>query len=291
MDRTYLAVRRQLQGMNCEEYEVGIRDSTTGKMMSRQWQPEQVLESVSFLKSMNLKGNDIYIRPLKSEGLLLVDDLALGTLEKMDADGFNPAAIIQTSPMNYQAWVKIQQSELDTELATTAAKILAEKYRADKNSADWRHYGRLAGFTNLKPIYNRPYVLAERCNGKLAPQAEALLDQAHKTLQDEKNKHSATTLPDNLHNISKNANKRDLDPIQYATHQYRKLSEKYGSNFDGSRADYLVAGDLIRLGMKDQDIAATLQQTSPELETRKTGHIEDYLYRTIAAAHRRLQQN
>lgn len=288
MDRTYLAVRRQLQGMNCQEYEVGIRDNTTGKMMSRQWKTEQILQSVGFLKSMNFKGNDIYIRSLKSEGLLLVDDLGLGTLEKMDADGFNPAAIIQTSPMNYQAWVRVQQNELDTELATTAAKILAEKYGADKNSADWRHYGRLAGFTNLKPIYNRPYVLAERCNGRPAPQAEQLLVQAHKTLQEQKNNASATTLPNNVANISKNANKRDLDPIQYATHQYRKLSEKYGTNFDGSRADYLIACDLIRLGMKDQDIAVTLQQTSPELETRKTGHIEDYLYRTIAAAHRRL---
>lgn len=291
MERTYLAVRRQMQGMNCQEYEVGIRDNTTGKMMSRQWKTEQVLQSVSFLKSMNFKGNDIYIRPLTSEGLLLVDDLGLGTLEKMDADGFNPAAIIQTSPMNYQAWVRIHQNELNTELATTAARILAEKYGADKNSADWRHYGRLAGFTNLKPIYNRPYVLAERCNGKPALLAEQLLNQARKTLQEEKSKASATTLHDHTLNISKNAKKRDLDPIQYATHQYRNLSEKYGTNFDGSKADYLVACDLIQLGIEDQDIVITIQKTSPELETRKTGHIEDYLHRTIVAAHRRLQQN
>jgi hypothetical protein len=290
MDRTYLAVRRQLQGMNCQEYEIGIRDATSGKMMSRQWSPEEVLKSVLFLKGMNSKGNDIYIRPLKSEGLLLVDDLGIGTLNQMDEDGLNPAAIIQTSPMNYQAWVRITTEELPAEIATTAAKILAEKYQADKNSADWRHYGRLAGFTNLKPIYNRPYVLAERCNGKLAPQREQLLEQARKTLQDAKNTQLATTLAAPSVNPIRKPSTEQIDPIQYATQQYQKLAQKYHQNFDISKADYLVACDLIKLGMKDTDIQATMNQTSPNLDKRKTGHIEDYLTRTIAAAHRRMQQ-
>lgn len=290
MDRTYLAVRRQLQGMNCQEYEIGIRDAGTGKMMSRQWSSEEVLKSVSFLKGMNSQGNDIYIRPLKSEGLLLVDDLGIGTLNQMDQDGFNPAAIIQTSPMNYQAWVRIATEELSTELTTTAAKILAEKYQADKNSADWRHYGRLAGFTNLKPIYNRPYVLAERCSGKPALQAEQLLKQAHRKLQDEKNTNSATTLATAIVKPTRNASSKQIDPIQYATQQYQKLAQKYHQNFDESKADYLVACDLIKLGMRDTDIQATMNQTSPNLDKRKTGHVEDYLTRTIAAAHRRVQQ-
>jgi hypothetical protein len=289
MDRTHLAVSRQLQGMGCEGYQIGIREAKTGNMMSRHCNQEQILHSVNFFKSMNLNGNDIYIRSATSQGLILIDDLGLGTLEKMDFEGYNPAAIIQTSPQNYQAWIKVYKGELDTELATQAAKILAEKYGADKNSADWRHYGRLAGFTNLKPIYNRPYVLAERCNGKVADQAEALLDQARKTLQSEKN------IQSNIYNLSepnfsKNTNLEPIDPIYYATSQYQKLSKRYGSNFDVSRADYMVASDFIRMGMKDSDIAATIHQTSPNFKSRKIGHIEDYLTRTIEAAHRRFEQ-
>jgi hypothetical protein len=42
--------------MNCQEYKVGIRDATSGKMMSRNWLPEQVLKSLSFLKGMNTPG-------------------------------------------------------------------------------------------------------------------------------------------------------------------------------------------------------------------------------------------
>ena len=36
-------------------------------------------------------------------------------------------------------------------LSTQAAKHLAERFGGDLGSADWRHFGRLAGFTNPKP--------------------------------------------------------------------------------------------------------------------------------------------
>jgi len=54
---------------------------------------------------------DIYIRP--KEGLVMVDDLGLARLP--DGCGrMQSAAITQTSPQNYQAWVRVNQ--LDTKL-------------------------------------------------------------------------------------------------------------------------------------------------------------------------------
>lgn len=291
MDRTYLAVRRQLQGMNCQGYEIGIRDAATGKMMSRQWQPEQVLKSVNFLKGMNLNGNDIYIRPTTSQGLILLDDIGLGTLQQMDTDGYNPAAIIITSPMNYQAWVRIHHGELNPETATQAAKILCEHYSSDKNSADWRHYGRLAGFTNLKSVYNRPYVLADRCNGKIATKAEEIVLQAQQKVKEAHEDVSARIVANKPLDPSVRANFGHIDPIQYATTQYQKLSKRYGNNFDDSKADFVIACDLLRIGITEDIVKNTLQNTSPNINTRKIGHIEDYLDRTVAAAHRRLLQN
>lgn len=291
MDRTYLAVRRQLQGMNCQGYEIGIRDAATGKMMSRQWNLEQILKSISFLKGMNLNGNDIYIRPATSEGLILLDDIGLGTLQQMDTDGYNPAAIIITSPMNYQAWVRIHHGELNPDTATQAAKILSERYGSDKNSADWRHYGRLAGFTNLKPIYNRPYILADRCNRKIATKAEEIILKAHQKLKEAHDNDSARVVASTPLEPSLHANFGHIDPIQYATTQYQKLSKRYGTNFDDSKADFIIACDLLRIGITEDIVKNTLEQTSPNINTRKIGHIQDYLDRTIAAAHRRLLQN
>jgi hypothetical protein len=39
---------------------------------------------------------------------------------------------------------------LSKELSTSAARALAEKFGGDRGAADWRHFGRLAGFANRK---------------------------------------------------------------------------------------------------------------------------------------------
>lgn len=297
MDRTYQAVRRQLFGMNCHGYEVGIRDPLQGKIMHRQWDSRKILQSLPFLKAQNVAGDDLYIRPLRSEGLVLVDDVGLGTLQRMDEEGCNPAAIIQTSPMNYQAWVRIQRAELDQQLATQVARLLAERYGGDRNSADWRHYGRLAGFTNCKPEYQRPYVLAERCNGKVATLSSKILLEASKRLSERRGDGSARGIALETIDPSSASTKppprspfqSDIDPAAYATRQYQKLARWYGSDFDESRADYMVASDLLRMGLDDDQARAVLERTSPHLAQRKEGHIDDYLERTIAAALHRVQ--
>ena len=70
----------------------------------------------------------------------------------MKRSGFSPALVVETSPGNFQAWVK-HPRKLDSELGTAAARALAEKFGGDTGAADWRHYGRLAGFANRKAKY------------------------------------------------------------------------------------------------------------------------------------------
>jgi hypothetical protein len=49
----------------------------------------------------------------------------------------------------FRAWLNHGQV-LDTAASALAAKALAERIRDDPSSADWRNFGRLAGFTNPK---------------------------------------------------------------------------------------------------------------------------------------------
>ena len=56
----------------------------------------------------------------------------------------------ETSTGNFQAWLK-HGRVLDEASGTQAAKELARRFGGDASSADWRHFGRLAGFTNPKP--------------------------------------------------------------------------------------------------------------------------------------------
>ena len=57
---------------------------------------------------------------------------------------------METSPGNFQAWLQHGQV-LDEATSTRVAKELALRFGGDPGSADWRHFGRLAGFTNPKP--------------------------------------------------------------------------------------------------------------------------------------------
>jgi hypothetical protein len=59
---------------------------------------------------------------------------------------------VETSPGNFQAWLKHPRT-LPREISTRAARELAGRFGGDRGAADWRHFGRLAGFTNRKEKY------------------------------------------------------------------------------------------------------------------------------------------
>src|SRR5947209_8087652 len=111
-DRTAHAVALQLRAMGCERYEVGIRDAETERMLLRTWSAAEVQEAVGWLRRMNARGNDIYIRPAGSVGLILVDDLTAGAVERLRDDGLAPAAVVETSPENFQAWVRVSRGPI-----------------------------------------------------------------------------------------------------------------------------------------------------------------------------------
>jgi hypothetical protein len=66
--------------------------------------------------------------------------------------GHQPCVVLQTSPGHLQAWIQVSAICLEPATATTIARQLAHIYGGDLASADWRHLGRLAGFTNQKPL-------------------------------------------------------------------------------------------------------------------------------------------
>ena len=136
------------------------------------WGARQVLKSLLWLRRENLNRGHIYVRPSGLHGLSLVDDLKAAALARMKAEGFEPAVVVETSPGNFQAWLKHGQV-LDEATSTRAAKELAVRFGGDPGSADWRHFGRLAGFTNPKPSggWNRD---CSRSRGSLKPQGGSI---------------------------------------------------------------------------------------------------------------------
>jgi hypothetical protein len=155
MDKTLVAVRRPITAMGCDVFEVGLYkpDAQNGAvMLPRTWDADTLLRSLAWLRRENRDGRNIYIRPKGEHNLSLVDDLTRNAVAAMKRGGFSPALVVETSPRNYQAWLK-HPEQLHKELSTAAARKLAEKFGGDRGAADWRHFGRLVGFTNRKLKY------------------------------------------------------------------------------------------------------------------------------------------
>lgn len=284
-DRSLEAVQRQVTALDVPRFEVGIRDAKTGQMMNREWSRAELEQSVAWLKRMNAKGNDIYIRPAGEHGLVLVDDLKPQALERMKAEGFAPAATIETSPGNYQAWVKLSDKPLSADVRRIAAQWLAATYGGDPNSADSRHYGRLAGFTNQKPQYMRngrqPYVLAHECPGKAAIAAPELLERVEQHLAHQEREKRLEAL--------ETANTGILgspyDPVTEYQRQAQRLMKRYGKDVDFSRLDWMIATDMAKSGRWTlEQIEKSIRECSPNVESRKAGHVEDYARRTAVKA-------
>src|SRR6202023_1154647 len=121
-------------------------------------------------------GRNIYVRPKGEHDLSLVDDLTADAVKRMKAKHFTPAAVVETPPGNFQAWLK-HPHQLPRALSTMAARKLAEEFGGDRGAADWRHFGRLAGFTNPKPKYMTdrglfPFVRLIEAPGIKSPEGE-----------------------------------------------------------------------------------------------------------------------
>jgi hypothetical protein len=183
-DKTTGAVEQQIVAMGSELFEVGLFNPDAGAtesiMIPRVWDSETIVKSVAWLRYQNSEGRNIYIRPKGEHNLSMVDDLTKDAVSTMRQAGFSPALVVETSPGNYQAWLK-HTERLGKEVSTAAARALAEKFGGDRGAADWRHFGRLSGFTNRKAkhldtatgLY--PFVRLIEAGGGVYPEAGRFL--------------------------------------------------------------------------------------------------------------------
>jgi RepB DNA-primase N-terminal domain len=165
----------QLEALGAPAFDIGVKRVDGTMIMREGWGAKQVLKSLLWLRRENLNRGHIYVRPAGPHGLSLVDDLTAEALTQMKREGFAPAAVIETSPRNFQAWLR-HGVVLDEAISTHVAKVLAERFGGDPSSADWRHFGRLAGFTNPKPNRRlasglQPFARLVEANGQVYREA------------------------------------------------------------------------------------------------------------------------
>ena len=288
---TLHAIRRQLAAMPNDLYLVRLIHNATGRPVpgERLWTASQLLSppTVRFLRIRNREGCDVYLLPYADDRnasyfLLDLDRAEHDVLHRMRTHGHHPCLVLQTSPGHLQAWLHLSTAPLLPHTATALARRLAQAYGGDPASADWRHLGRLAGFTNQKPARRSlsgfpPWVkIIHACPG-LAPNANALLA-------------SAIQLPQPLPPLPQTHSHQDSPAITAAAASslYRSCVCQWNipqrfSPPDWSIVDLWIARHLLSLGLSPLTVQDIIRLGSPDFP-RRHGNPEDYLRRTLQRA-------
>jgi hypothetical protein len=289
---TLQSIRRQLSAMPNELYLIRLIHHQTHRAFpgERLWTAEQLANTatVRFLRARNLEGCDVYIQPYggkQNAGYILVDlDVARpSVIADMCAKGHDPCVVVQTSPGHLQAWIRLSPSPLEPAVATAAGRHLAHLYGGDWASADWRHLGRLAGFTNQKPVRRTldryaPWVKLVHARAGLAPRGKSLLQPASQSVQV-----PAAPLPTHWTAADSGPTSAEAATAVYQSCMQRWHIRERFPQPDWSIVDLWVARHLLAQGRPAVQVHALLRLASPHFP-RRHGDPDDYLRRTVARA-------
>jgi len=290
---TLTAIRRQLAAMPNELYLVRPIHGLTGRPCAgeRLWSAGLLTmgPAVGFLRARNREGFDIYLSPFAADrnaGYILVDLDRAGPpiIHTMRANGHEPCVVLQTSPGNLQAWVHVSATPLEPALATEIGRELARLYRGDPASVDWRHVGRLAGFTNQKPQRRQlgssyaPWVRLLHAQAGLATHGAALVAAAQRRLTDR----ASVADPSCLGPPDRSLTAQAAAAIYQAWLNRLRIPQRYPQT-DWSIADKWIAKELLSRRTPVAQVQAILQLGSPGFPRRHSDP-GDYLRRTAARA-------
>lgn len=243
----------------------------------------------------------VWFRPNVSSYIFL-DDLSLKQAQRLYKEGYEPSAIIETSPGNFQAWVCVSCVYIRASHATAIARYLASMFGGDLGSCHYRHYGRMVGYPNVKeqhrdasgryPIarlhYAKHRVISRSHELLIATKPEAEKREASKDLLESGSLQELwESLNDRLR-VARSVNRgNSADGVAqklFREIESAKLRKGIDVSTERSETDLAVACGLVHRGFEIEAIADGIKRYSFNIERRKKGHLEDYLQRTIARA-------
>ncbi|MFN7923553.1 MAG: DNA-primase RepB domain-containing protein [Bryobacteraceae bacterium] len=161
--------------------------------------------------------------------------------------------------------------------STAAARVLAERWGGDMSSADWRHFGRLAGFTNRKPKHVRadgqfPFVrIVEAESGRVLDRSGAVLEHARASMN--ARLRSAEEPKPRVERGASNGRLKTIGDF--------RVDPRYDG--DGNRTDLAYALYARSHGANEEDIRAQIN-TRDLSKKGGSARQQKYIERTVAKA-------
>ena len=257
--------------------------------MSKGFTPEELHAHMPEMLRLQRRGENIYYTPL-SEGRhhILIDDMSKDSLEKLYADGFRPAVVLESSPGNYQCVLTIPklQSPHNREVGNRLTEQLNKQY-GDPKLSGGIHPHRAPGFANFKPKHrlkngNYPRARLLQAEKKECAKALELSRRIERECAAAEAKRQQAYPP---RPAPQTAHPGSTVSAYYA--HYEDIRKRITTE-DLSRVDAMIAVRLRATGHSQEAIVAALLQCAPTIRQscpkRETRNWHRYAERTAAYA-------
>ena len=259
-----------------------ILDKKNGE--TRGFSPREALARMDEMRRIQSRGENIYYTPLSQDRHhILIDDMSAQSVNKLRADGFQPAVILLSSPGNFQCILTIPKlgTEFDRQVGNRITELLNRRY-GDKNLSGCIHPHRAPGFENRKPKHRRedggyPEVKLIAAARVECPKALALSQQLSSNLEkeDRKARERAARVRTDTSFVGSPGS-----PIA-AYHAHFNDIHRHMAVEDASRVDAMIAIRMRATGHSQADIAAAIEQCAPAIRNgEKRRNWRDYAERT-----------
>lgn len=288
------------QAVQADRYSVTVIKMTATEHKAFLLKPKDGLEASAIERRMRelvqiqSRGENVYYTP-RSERMhhVLIDDLTTESLQRLQAGGYRPAVVLESSPARYQVILNVPKLGLDGDEDRVVGNRLCQqlnKLYGDPNLTGVIHPHRAPGFDNRKwvlgasaPKYRRkdgsyPVVVLHHAEHCTCDRALALSCVVARQVGEEKMLAkvlrpapavAASSLPNEA----------------YLVH-YRDIAAKNKNGADLSLVDAMIAERMRMTGHTQSEIQLAIEACAPSIRATPEGrNWSDYAARTAAYAY------
>lgn len=261
--------------------------------ITRGFTPQEIEQRTPEMQRLQRRGENLYYTPLSDKKHhILIDDMNREKLERLIRDGYQPAAVLESSPGNYQAIITVPKlgAPHDKDVGNRLSDALNRQY-GDPKLSGAIHPHRAPGYENRKPKHQRedgsyPEVRLLKAERRECVKALALSSQIDAEYQRQAalkaQQPTLTKAKPALELAAASGSAIDA----YQRHYRDVLKRQRGGEVDLSRVDSMIAVRMRVTGHDQAAIEGAIRQCAPATRQKDEGRDwNDYAQRTARYAY------
>jgi hypothetical protein len=253
----------------------------------------ELAQRMAEMQRLQGRGGNLYFTPMSAKfHHILIDDMDRSNLDRLIADGYKPAAVLESSPGNYQAIITVPKlgTTYDREVGNRLAERLNREY-GDPKLSGCIYPHRAPGFENRKPSRQRedgsyPEVRLLKAEHRECGKALELSREIDVEYAQQAEKQAVNAAQRSAVSVPRPGNSLSLSQV-YDAHRMDILSRQKGE-IDYSRLDSMIAlrmrATMHTPAQTETSIRDGAQRCRPD--DLRAGHLwDDYAKRTAASAY------